>query len=229
MIITDENKIQRVAAKKADKNNKGPKADKNVEGPKAPKIGGPTAIKPAATPILTKTTAEAATPTPAATPAPAEVMSSPVNTPADTANQPIDFANDYTYNMSLNAGQTAFEAARAAALANQQENQLALEDAQQQRNQNAEGSRRNLAGNFAKRGMMGGQGGAFSRAQDYENAQLVASQTSTKGQIDALNRNFLSQYGTGQGDWTSTNAGIGYKNQAIQQALAAAQARIVGA
>lgn len=159
----------------------------------------------------------------------ANTSGAPGAMPVDATSQAMDFANDYTYNMALASGQTAFEAARAASLANMQENQLALENAQNIQNQNAEGSRRNLAGAFAKRGMMGGQGGAFSRAQDMQNAQLVAAQTSTTGQIDALNRNFLSQYGTGQGDWTATNAGIGYKNQAVQTALAAAQSRILGA
>jgi hypothetical protein len=142
---------------------------------------------------------------------------------------PTDFASLPDYNQYLNMQKDAYENARTNNLAAIQTQQFGLEEAQNMRNQGAEGARRNLAGSFAKRGMMGGQGGAFSRAQDYQNAQLVASQTSTKAQVDALNRNFLANYGTGQDDWLTTGAGRGYKNQAIQQALAAAQNRIIGA
>jgi hypothetical protein len=148
---------------------------------------------------------------------------------AAAAPAPTDFASLPDYNQYLNMQKDAYENARTNDLAAMQMQQFSLEEAQNMKNQGAEGSRRNLAGAFAKRGMMGGKGGAYSRAKDYQNAQLVASQTSTKAQIDALNRNFLSNYGTGQDDWTTTGAGRGYKNQAIQQALAAAQNRILGA
>jgi hypothetical protein len=142
---------------------------------------------------------------------------------------PTDFASLPDYNQYLNMQKDVYENARTNDLAAMQMQQFSLEEAQNMKNQGAESARRNLAGGFAKRGMMGGKGGAYSRAKDYQNAQLVASQTSTKAQIDALNRSFLANYGTGQDDWTTTGAGKGYKNQAIQQALAAAQNRILGA
>lgn len=161
------------------------------------------------------------------------ILARKADTPAAPANPTTPNANNFAtlpeYNTYLTMQKNAFENARTNATADIQSRQFSLAEKQNAMDRGAEQSRRNLAGGFAKRGMMGGQGGAYARAKDLQNAQLVAAQTSTKAQIDALNRNFLSNFGTGQEDWTTTGVGRTYKDQAIQQALAAAQNRILGA
>ena len=89
----------------------------------------------------------------------------------------------------------------------------------------AAGARRNLAGNFAARGMGRGAYGAYYRAQDQANAADLSAQTSVKDQLAALNQNFLANYGAIGTDWTGTTVGQDYRNQAIQQAIAAQLAR----
>jgi hypothetical protein len=91
--------------------------------------------------------------------------------------------------------------------------------------QNAAGSRRQLAGNFAARGMGRGAYGAYYRAQDQANAADLSAQTSVKDQLASLNQNFLANYGAIGTDWTGTTVGQDYRNQAIQQAIAAQLAR----
>jgi hypothetical protein len=157
----------------------------------------------------------------------AEVPATP--TTPNPVPSATDFASLPDYNAYLNMQKNVFENTRTNTLADMQAKQFSLSESQAAMDRGAEQSRRDLAGSFAKRGMMGGQGGAYARAKDVQNAKLVAAQTSTKAQIDALNRNFLSNFGTGQEDWTTTGMGRTYKDQAIQQALTAAQNRILGA
>jgi hypothetical protein len=76
--------------------------------------------------------------------------------------------------------------------------------------------------------MQGGQRGAYYRAQDQANADLITAQTSTKDQLAALNQDFLSRYGGVTADWTSTAIGQNYRNQAAQQAIAAITSRYTG-
>jgi hypothetical protein len=118
-------------------------------------------------------------------------------------------------------GQSAFNVGRANALANVQNQTTGLNRQNANIEQGAEGSRRQLAGNFAARGMQRGSYGAYYRAQDAANAQQIAQQTDIKDQIATLNQNFLSNYGAIGTDWTGTNIGQQYRNQALQQALAA--------
>ena len=148
--------------------------------------------------------------------------------PTDATNV-YDFSKDPNYNQFLNAAQTQFETERTNKLASIQRDQIALQTAQDTANLDAETARKNLAGAFAKRGMMGGRGGAFQRSQAMQNARLASQQISTKNQIAALNEDFIRNYGTGTGDWTATGRGQAYNQQAIDQALALATQRITGA
>lgn len=132
---------------------------------------------------------------------------------------------DPVYSQALAGGQSAFNRSRANALADMQ-NQTTMANRQLAgMAQNAAGARRNLAGNFAARGMGRGAYGAYYRAQDQANAADIAAQTSVKDQLASLNQNFLANYGAIGTDWTGTTIGQDYRNQAIQQALAAQLAR----
>jgi hypothetical protein len=135
--------------------------------------------------------------------------------------EPWTLTNDPTYQMGMLQGQSAFNTARANALAAMQNQTTGLNRQYAGLEQNAQIARRNLAGNFAARGMGRGDYGAQYRAMDQMNAQEITAQTDIKDQISALNQNFLSNYGAIGTDWTGTTAGQGYQNTAIQQALAA--------
>lgn len=129
--------------------------------------------------------------------------------------------NDPLYQSAMNAGQSSFNTARNKAKFELMNQQVAQQAALQAQNQQAALDRRNLAGNFAARGMQGGAHGAYAVAQDRANAALITAQTSTKDQLAALNQQYLSNYGADGTDWTATAEGQNYKNQAIQQALTA--------
>lgn len=150
----------------------------------------------------------------------------PVSTP--TQATPSDYAkqwtlqNDPTYQYAMKGGQSAFNSARANALATLQNQQTSANRQLQNMKQQGAIDRRNLAGNFAARGMQGGAHGAYYRAQDQANAADIAAQTSIKDQLASLNNQFLQNYGDVNApnfDWTATLSGQEYKNQAIQQAL----------
>ena len=155
----------------------------------------------------------------------------PGNAPveATSAAQMWNLENDPTYQAAIASGQSAFNLDKMNALANLQNQQITAQRNLTQQNQQAEQSRRQLAGNFAARGMQGGQRGAYYRAQDQANAELIAAQTSTKDQLAALNQDFLSKYGTPTSDWTGTAMGQNYRNQAVQQALTALSNKYTGA
>jgi hypothetical protein len=148
---------------------------------------------------------------------------------ADTAKVPSDYASqwslekDPTYQFAIKGGQSAFNTARANALASLQNQQTSANRQLQNMKQQGAIDRRNLAGDFAARGMQGGTRGAYYRAQDQANAADIAAQTSIKDQLASLNNQFLQNYGDVNSenfDWTATLSGQDYKNQAIQQALA---------
>lgn len=129
----------------------------------------------------------------------------------------------------MNIALNSYNTDKANTMFSNQQNIAALENAQNIQNENMPDNRRDLAGNFAKRGMMGGQAGAYMLAQDKQNAQLVASQLGTKEKIALLNNSFLNKFGPEGGDWTASQAGRGYKDQAIRNALQAKQSQILGA
>lgn len=133
--------------------------------------------------------------------------------------------SDPVYQQALAGGQSAFNRSRANALSDVQNQTTAANRQLSGMKQSAAGSRRNLAGNFAARGMGRGAYGAYYRAQDQANAADIAAQTSVKDQLAALNQSFLANYGAVGTDWTATSVGQDYKNQAIQQAIAAQLAR----
>jgi hypothetical protein len=132
---------------------------------------------------------------------------------------------DPVYSQALAGGQSAFNRSRANALADLQNQETMANRQLAGMKQNAAGARRNLAGNYAARGMGRGAYGAYYRAQDQANAADIAAQTSVKDQLASLNQNFLANYGAIGTDWTGTTIGQDYRNQAIQQALAAQLAR----
>lgn len=134
---------------------------------------------------------------------------------------PWTLTNDPNYQAAMLQGQSAFNTSRANALAAMQNQTTGLNRQYAGLEQNAQIARRNLAGNFAARGMGRGDYGAQYRAMDQMNAQEITAQTDIKDQISALNQNFLGNYGAIGTDWTGTIAGQGYQNTAIQQALAA--------
>lgn len=141
------------------------------------------------------------------------------------ASQSWALESDPVYQQALAGGQSAFNRSRANALADVQNQTTSANRQLTTMKQNAQGARRNLAGNFAARGMGRGAYGAYYRAQDQANAADIAAQTSVKDQLAALNQNFLANYGAVGTDWTGTSIGQDYRNQAIQQAIAAQLAR----
>ena len=143
---------------------------------------------------------------------------------------PWTLEGDALYQQALAQGQSKFNLARNQAMYN-------LNDTTAQTNQdrraldlNATESRRRLAGNYAARGMAGGAAGALGLAEAEANARQIASQTSLKDKLAALNANFLENYGNATTvdaagkpnfDWTGTLAGQGYKTDAAQAAITA--------
>lgn len=155
----------------------------------------------------------------------------PASTPADaTSNygKQWQLQNDPVYQQAMLGGQSAFNTARMNALANLQNQQTSGNRQLATMKQNAVGARRQLAGNYAARGMQGGAHGAYYRAQDQANAADIAAQTDVKDQLASLNNNFLQNFGNVNDtnfDWTATATGQQYKNDATQQALASILAR----
>lgn len=136
--------------------------------------------------------------------------------------------NDPIYQQAMLGGQSAFNMSRANALAGLQNAETQSKRQLSNMGKTAANARRNLAGNFAARGMMGGARGAYYRAQDAMNAEDIAAQTSVKDQMAELNRQFLANYGNINDtnfDWTATMVGQQYRSDAIQQAINAALAR----
>lgn len=171
--------------------------------------------------------------------APAEAP--PAETPASTLDQTnynvgkvTRSAEDWTlesdpiYQQAIAGGQSAFNIARANALAALQNQQTQTAQAEKEIEANAASSRERLAGNFAARGMAGGAYGALTRAEAEANARQVAAQTSLKDQMAAVNQQYLANFGATGTDWTGTLVGQDYRNQAIQQAMNALLPRYTG-
>lgn len=133
--------------------------------------------------------------------------------------------SDPLYQMALAGGQSEFNYARNAALADKQAQESAAAAERKSLDTGATEARRRLAGNYAARGMAGGAAGALSQAEARANAEQIAARTSIQNKLDALNQQFLSNYGAVGSDWTGTLAGQQYKSQAAQQALSAQLAR----
>lgn len=155
----------------------------------------------------------------------------PTETPTEATS---DYAaqwkleNDPIYQQAMLGGQSAFNTARMNALANLQNQTTASNRQLSNMKQQGATNRRNLAGDFAARGMQGGARGAYYRAQDTANAADIAAQTDVKDQLTQLNNSFFQNFGNvndANFDWTATTTGQQYKNDATQQALAAILAR----
>jgi hypothetical protein len=154
-----------------------------------------------------------------------------LNRVPDQAMAPVDPAAQWTlesdplYQMALAGGQSEFNYSRNAALADKQTQESMAAADRKNLDTSASESRRRLAGNYAARGMAGGAAGALSQAEARANAEQIAARPSIQNKIDALNQQFLSNYGAVGSDWTGTLAGQQYKSQAAQQALSAQLAR----
>ncbi len=154
-----------------------------------------------------------------------------LNRVPDQAMAPVDAAAQWTlesdplYQMALAGGQSEFNYSRNAALADKQTQESMAASERKNLDTGASESRRRLAGNYAARGMAGGAAGALSQAEARANAEQIAARTSIQNKLDALNQQFLSNYGAVGSDWTGTLAGQQYKSQAAQQALSAQLAR----
>lgn len=144
-----------------------------------------------------------------------------------SANQ-WSLENDPIYKQALAGGQSAFNVARARALAEKQNIQTDLAGAERDLERSAASSRERLAGNYAARGMAGGAYGALTRAEAQANARQISAQTSLKDQMAAVNQQYLEQFGATGTDWTGTLAGQDYRNQAIQQTLGSLMPRYTG-
>lgn len=142
-------------------------------------------------------------------------------TPVQSAAQQWSLESDPIYQQAIAGGQSAFNMARAQATGDLQNRQTEAARSERELGRSAAESRERLAGNFASRGMAGGAYGALTRAEAEANARQITAQTDIKDQISALSQQYLSKFGATGSDWTGTLAGQDYRNQAIQQALAA--------
>jgi len=149
----------------------------------------------------------------------------PVETIPETPAEQWTLESDPLYQMALAGGQSEFNYSRNAALADKQAQESAGAAERKSLDTGATEARRRLAGNYAARGMAGGAAGALSQAEARSNAEQIAARTSIQNKLDALNQQFLSNYGAVGSDWTGTLAGQQYKSQAAQQALSAQLAR----
>lgn len=146
----------------------------------------------------------------------------PVTTTTGVEGKPnYSVENDPYYQQALAAGQADFNYGRSNALFDLQNQQTQAEGTLYNIGKTATESRRRLAGNYASRGMAGGAAGALTMAEARANAEQIASQTSIKDQIAALNQNYLANYGAVGTDWTGTLMGQKVKTSAVQQALQA--------
>lgn len=150
------------------------------------------------------------------------------STTSESAASQWSLENDPVYKQAMAGGQSAFNLARARALAEKQNVQTDLAGAERDLERSAASSRERLAGNFAARGMAGGAYGALTRAEAQANARQIAAQTSLKDQMAAVNQQYLEQFGATGSDWTGTLAGQDYRNQAIQQTLGSLMPRYTG-
>jgi hypothetical protein len=150
------------------------------------------------------------------------------STTSESAASQWSLENDPIYKQALAGGQSAFNVARARALAEKQNIQTDLAGAERDLERSAASSRERLAGNYAARGMAGGAYGALTRAEAQANARQISAQTSLKDQMAAVNQQYLEQFGATGTDWTGTLAGQDYRNQAIQQTLGSLMPRYTG-
>jgi hypothetical protein len=140
---------------------------------------------------------------------------------AAPAAQPWTLEGDPNYQANLLAGKSQFNQNQFNAQADIQNQQTDLAQQQADLARNAAQNRKQLAGNYAARGMAGGAGGALTYAEAEANARQLAAQTSLSDQIAALNRNYSANYGAAGTDWQGTLQGQNIVNQARQQAVQA--------
>jgi hypothetical protein len=136
--------------------------------------------------------------------------------------------SDPVYMQAMAGGQSAFNLARARALAQKQNVETDIAGTERDLSRSSASARERLAGNFAARGMAGGAYGALTRAEAQANARQISAQTSLKDQMAAVNQQYLEQFGATGTDWTGTMVGQDYRNQAIQQAMSSLLPRYTG-
>lgn len=127
--------------------------------------------------------------------------------------------SDPIYQQYMQRAQSQFNQARANALGTLQYQEEGINRALGEREATSEEARRRLAGNYARRGMMGGARGAYYQAQDRANARELARRTDLREQLSELNRQFVANYGAPGTDWLGTIRGQEVREDAIQAAL----------
>jgi hypothetical protein len=133
---------------------------------------------------------------------------------------------DPFYQQALADAQAQFNLERIGAQGTKQYQEVGINRSLDERPATAEASRRRLAGNYAARGMGGGNAGALSRAEAESNAREVTARTGLREQLSELNRQFVGQYGAEGTDWLGTLRGQQARDTASNFAL---QNRLAGA
>ena len=180
-----------------------------------------------------------AKPTATTTPAPAPVQTTPtppgpvVTTPepepeTEATPPPPEWTleGDPFYQQALADAQAQFNLERIGAQGTKQYQEVGINRSLDERPATAEASRRRLAGNYAARGMGGGNSGALSRAEAESNARETTARTGLREQLSELNRQFVGQYGAEGSDWLGTLRGQSARDTASNFAL---QNRLAGA
>ena len=164
------------------------------------------------------------TPTP---PGPVEVTT-PEPEPETEATPPPEWTleGDPFYQQALADAQAQFNLERIGAQGTKQYQEVGINRSLDERPATAEASRRRLAGNYAARGMGGGNSGALSRAEAESNARETTARTGLREQLSELNRQFVGQYGADGSDWLGTLRGQSARDTASNFAL---QNRLAGA
>ena len=109
--------------------------------------------------------------------------------------------SDPFYQQALADAQAQFNLERIGAQGTKQYQEVGINRSLDERPATAEASRRRLAGNYAARGMGGGNSGALSRAEAESNARELTARTGLREQLSELNRQFVGQYGAEGSDW----------------------------
>ena len=175
----------------------------------------------------TTTTTPAPVQTTPAPPGPVEVTT-PEPEPETEAAPPPEWTleGDPFYKQALADAQAQFNLERIGAQATKQYQEVGINRSLDERPATAEASRRRLAGNYAARGMGGGNSGALSRAEAESNARELTARTGLREQLSELNRQFVGQYGADGSDWLGTLRGQSARDTASNFAL---QNRLAGA
>jgi hypothetical protein len=176
----------------------------------------------------TSTTTPAPVQTTPAPPGPVEITTPEPEPETEATPPPPEWTleGDPFYQQALADAQAQFNLERIGAQGTKQYQEVGINRSLDERPATAEASRRRLAGNYAARGMGGGNSGALSRAEAESNARETTARTGLREQLSELNRQFVGQYGAEGSDWLGTLRGQSARDTATNFAL---QNRLAGA